>query len=50
MDINHILEYVRKINPSMTKNRLIEELSKSQYSTVALIIACENNKKSTCRK
>lgn len=49
--INRLLEYVQKTNSTMTKDKLIEELSKSQYSAIALIMVCENenllqNKKS----
>ena len=44
MSIERILECVRKTNPSMTKDKLIEELSKCQYSAVALCMVCENDK------
>ena len=46
MDINHILECVKKTNPQMTKEKLIEELSKCRYSAVVLVMVCENDKKS----
>lgn len=49
MDINRILKYVRKTNPSMTKDKLLEELSKCRYSAVALVMVCENDKKSACK-
>lgn len=48
MSIDWILECVRKTNPSMTKDKLIEELLKCQYSAVALCVVCENDKKSAC--
>ncbi len=48
MDINHILECVKKTNPQMTKKKLIEELSKCRYSAIALVMVCENDKKSAC--
>jgi hypothetical protein len=44
MSIEWILESVRKTNPSMTKDKLIEELSKCRYSAVALCMVCENDK------
>lgn len=50
MNIEWILECVRKTNPSMTRDKLIEELSKCRYSAVALAMVCENDKKSACGK
>lgn len=37
-----ILEYVRKTNPSMTKEKLIEELKKNAYSTISLLMIMDN--------
>lgn len=48
MDIAWILDCVRKTNPEMTMERMLEELSKCRYSTVALVMVCENDKKSAC--
>lgn len=45
MDLNHVLECVKKTNPGMTMDKLIEELSKCHYSSVALVMVCENDKK-----
>lgn len=45
MSIDWILECVRKTNTEMTRNKLIEELSKCRYSAVALVMVCENDKK-----
>lgn len=45
MDLNHVLECVKKTNPRMTRDKLIEELSKCRYSAVALVMVCENDKK-----
>lgn len=45
MSIEYILECVRKTNPGMTRDKLIEELSKCRYSAVALVMVCENDKK-----
>lgn len=47
-DIDSLLAYIRRTNPEMTKEHLIEELSKSRYSAIALIMVCENNRKSAC--
>lgn len=46
MSIEYILERVKKTNPSMTESKLLEELSKCRYSAVALVMVCENDKKS----
>lgn len=48
MDISCILKCVRKTNPSMTKDKLIEELLKCRYSAFALCMVCENDRKSAC--
>lgn len=50
MSIEHILECVRKTNPSMTKDKLLEELSKCRYSAVALFVVCENDKSLACNE
>ena len=42
--IDELLEYVQKTNPEMTKEKLIKELNKSQYSAVALVFTWENSK------
>lgn len=46
--IEKFLKYVQKTNPTMTKQKLIKELSKSRYSAIALIMVCENDRKSAC--
>lgn len=43
-DIDKLLEYVRKINPTMTKGKLISELSKSRYSGIALVMVAQNKR------
>lgn len=48
MSIETILKSVQKTNPTMTRQKLIEELSKCRYSAVALAMVCENEKKSAC--
>lgn len=42
--ISELLSWVRKTNPEMTRERLIEELGKCQYSSVGLVMVCENSK------
>lgn len=41
-DINKLLEYVQRTNPTMTKEKLIKELSKNRYSSIALVMVAEN--------
>lgn len=42
MNIKELLAYIQKTNPQMTEEKLIEELSKSRYSAMAIIITCKN--------
>ena len=42
IELDELLEYVRKTNPAMTKEKLIEELSKSRYSSIALVMVSQN--------
>lgn len=42
IELDSLLEYVQRTNPTMTKEKLIEELSKSRYSSIALIMIEEN--------
>lgn len=44
MSIEWIFESVRKTNPTMTRDKLLEELLKCRYSAVALVMVCENDK------
>lgn len=44
-----LLKYIQRTNPEMTMERMLEELSKFRYSAVALVMVCENNKKSACK-
>lgn len=46
MNIEWILDFVRKTNPQMTESKLIEELSKCHYSAISLVMVCENDRKS----
>ena len=40
--ISELLQYVQRTNPEMTRERLIEELSKSDYAARSLIFTKEN--------
>ena len=42
IDINKLLKYVQRTNLTMTKEKLIEELSKNRYSSIALVMVAEN--------
>lgn len=46
MTIEELLSYVQWTNPDMTKEKLVEELDKSNYSTRGLIYTanCQNFK------
>lgn len=40
--IDKILEYIRRTNPDMTRQKLVEELGQSRYITKALVIVSKN--------
>ena len=42
IELDKLVEYVQKTNPTMTMEKLIEELSKSRYSSIALVMIAEN--------
>ena len=42
IDINKLLKYVQRTNPTMTREKLIEELSINRYSSNALVMIAEN--------
>ena len=42
IELDKLLEYVRRTNPTMTREKLIEELSVNRYSSIALIMIAEN--------
>ena len=42
IELNELLEYVQRTNPTMTREKLIEELSKIRYSSIALVMIEEN--------
>lgn len=41
IELDKLLEYVQKTNPTMTKEKLIDELSKSRYSSIALVMVSQ---------
>ena len=42
IELDELLEYVQKTNPTMTKEKLIKELGKNRYSSIALVMIAEN--------
>lgn len=48
--IDNFLEYIKRTNPSMTRERLIQSLNQSEYTSYALALIYEEyeqNKKPT---
>ncbi len=43
--LDSLLAYIKRTNPGMTKERLIDELSKCRYSTIGLIAVWQNSEK-----
>lgn len=48
IEIQEILRYVQRTNPDMTEEKLREELSKSTYSSMAILFTMENSNKKAC--
>ena len=42
LELDKLLEYVQRTNPTMTKEKLIGELGKNRYSSIALVMIAEN--------
>ena len=42
IELDKLLEYVQRTNPTMTREKLIEELSINRYSSNALVMIAEN--------
>ena len=42
IELDKLLEYVQRTNPTITREKLINELSKSRYSSIALVMIAEN--------
>ena len=42
MMVDALLEYIKKTNPEMTREKLLEELKKNSYATKGLIFTFNN--------
>ena len=42
IELDMLLKYIHRTNPTMTKEKLIKELSKIRYSSIALVMIAEN--------
>ena len=42
IELNELVEYVQRTNPTMTREKLIDELGKNRYSSIALVMVAEN--------
>ena len=42
IELDKLLKYVQRTNLTMTMEKMIDELSKSRYSSVALVMVAEN--------
>ena len=42
IELDELLEYVQRTNPTMTREKLIKELGKSRYSSIALVMVSQN--------
>ena len=42
IELDKLLEYVQRTNPTMTRKKLIEELCKNRYSSIALVMVSQN--------
>lgn len=45
MNIDKLVCAIRRTNPTMTKDKLMEELRKSSYATIAILMTMENVKR-----
>jgi orotate phosphoribosyltransferase-like protein len=43
--VDELLRYIQKTNPAMTREKLIDELNKSDYTAKALLFTSENFRK-----
>ena len=44
MNAEQLLEYIQRTNPEMTMEKLIKELGKNRYSSIALVMVSQNSK------
>lgn len=42
IELDKLVKYVQKTNPTMTREKLIDELSINRYSSIALVMVAEN--------
>ena len=42
IELDKLVEYIQKTNPTMTREKLIEELGKNRYSSIALVMVSQN--------
>ena len=42
IELDKLVKYVQKTNPTMTKEKLIKELCKNRYSSIALVVVSQN--------
>ena len=42
IELDKLLKYVQRTNLTMTREKLIDELGKNRYSSIALIMVAEN--------
>ena len=42
IELNELLEYVQRTNPTMTREKLIEELRINRHSSIALVMVSQN--------
>ena len=42
MSINDLLKCIQRTNPTMTREKLIKELGKNRYSSIALVMVSQN--------
>ena len=42
VELDKLLKYVQRTNPTMTKEKLIKELRNSTYSIISLFMVAEN--------
>ena len=45
IELDKLVEYIQKTNPEMTREKLVHELSKSEYAAKSLIFGEMNVKK-----
>ena len=41
-ELDKLVEYVQKTNPTITREKLIDELSKNRYSSISIVMIAEN--------